>query len=142
MKIHSDVLTSAAIHAAMREVGYNRIADGLESLTPGTMVDRCDAAGSRQREHGFIVSLSHDGTRSRHRRNPGTSQDRSVMYDEFAAPYDDWGWWLARLYELDPDMIAGQYENAAHFHRVTRARYSEWPDAPFIPPRPERVSYA
>ena len=142
MRIHTDVLTRHHIHAAMREVGVNRIAEGKESLTLGTMVDRCDERGSRQRERGFDVTLVHDGTRNNRRRNPGTSRDRSVQWDEYAAPYDDWGWWLARLYELDPDMVAGQYENAAHFHQVTRGRFSEWPDAPFNPPRPERVMYA
>lgn len=35
-----------------------------------------------------------------------------------AATYDEWGYWLDRLFELDPGAILGQYESRDDLHRV------------------------
>jgi hypothetical protein len=112
MKIHTDVLTERDLHAARRVI-------------PGTWLNSM-RAGSRKRDHAFVVALRSDGTPDRNgtkrnrRPNTGTS---TMSADEFAASYDDWGYWLAELFVLDPRMIAGPYKGRADFDFQTNDKY-------------------
>lgn len=59
----------------------------------------------------------------------GSARHRSqANREEFAATYDEWGWFLAFLYSVDPDIkCAGIYADADDFRRKT-SRESGCPD--------------
>lgn len=91
---------------------------------PGVDVD-VTARGSRSHARSLDVYLT--GTSSRRPNNRGNG-------DDYAATWDEWGMFLARLFAADPDMVAGTVANpiyacAAHFHWATGSRfYSLTPD--------------
>jgi hypothetical protein len=43
--------------------------------------------------------------------------------DSLAATYDEWGHFIAALYELDPDAQIGQYADRQHFNEITGDSY-------------------
>lgn len=111
MKLYSSILThhdlTRAIHAP--------------NVPPTVYLHQCDLiARARVRSRGWSVRLGN--TASRHYFNPGNGR-YSVDHERGAAHYDDWGWWLAALFEIDPDMRAGEYDGRADFHRKTHRMY-------------------
>ncbi len=48
-----------------------------------------------------------------------------MTYDrmEYAATYDEWGYWLAALFAIDPEMLAGNYKGVDSFHALTKGAY-------------------
>lgn len=102
MKIHSDVLTRESVR---------RFAHAATGLYPD-MVER----GSRKRAGAFDVKL-----------RGGTNRLRNDDSGEYAATWDQWGDFLARVFELDPNADTDVYHVAEHFHWVTGDRYA----APF-----------
>ena len=102
MKLHTDKLTSADIYKATYDL-------------PGVSVD-VTPKGSRSKDHAFDVRLT--GTSPR-RPNSG----RSGAGDEYAATWDEWGIFFARLYEIDPEMTNWAYDNSDDFHWKTAARF-------------------
>ena len=100
MRIHSDKLT------------YRDLLDGA-ALAGVDLVD-CDSVGSRSRAKAFKLGLT--GT-SCYRTNFGG--------DHQAATWDEWGMFLAHLYEVDPEFHCGarSYKNAEHFHWMTGNRF-------------------
>jgi hypothetical protein len=116
MRIHSDTLTRDDFGRALADAGL--IADGV--FLDGLMIH-----GSRSRAHGFEVRLAAMPGRDRNgkaRRAPN-SGTRGSLAGVKAATYDEWGYWLAELYDRDPDAIAGYYKGRDHFHRTTRDAY-------------------
>lgn len=78
---------------------------------------------SRTHPRAYEIKLSSDGSLSRRRRNPGASRDRSAL-DTYAATWDQWGWFLARMFATDPGArVANVYADAADFHKRTRGAY-------------------
>jgi hypothetical protein len=69
--------------------------------------------GSRKRRRAWEIILSGDGA---HRTQYA---DRA----EPAATWDQWGIFLAELFKVDPDAIAGPYDGADQFHEVTGDRF-------------------
>ena len=106
MRIHSDVLTIADVH---------RAASGL----PGVYVT-ASQHGSRARRRAFNVSLEGNG----HRKNSG-------LYgaaEEFGATWDEWGVFIARLFDIDPEAFWGTakhptYASPEGFHHLTGERF-------------------
>ena len=81
--------------------------------------------GSRKRALAFEVQLgthnsSSGPTRSRHYKNSGVNGAGNC----YAASYDEWGWFLAALFEVDPDAIAGPYDGLDDFNTKTRDAYN------------------
>jgi hypothetical protein len=102
MRLHSDIITARDIHAA----------------TPADVAADVSQHGSRSRARAFEVSLEGLGGRHTRKKNSG---NRGAGY-EYAASWDDWGVWLARLFEIDPNMTATYYKDRADFYAQT-ARY-------------------
>jgi hypothetical protein len=105
MKIHSDILTVADLHTALRKP---------------TPIDHAylmlEACGSRSRKFGYHVSLYSDDE-TRPRKNSGRwgaddGYERSVSWD-------DWGIWMTRLFDIDPDAIIGNYVGEFDFLQKT-----------------------
>lgn len=107
MRIHSDYLLPSDIFGAT--VGL-----------PGVIVT-ATSHGSRSHRGAFEVSLE---STSNSRKNSG----KYGAGDEYAATWDEWGVFLARLFNLDANAVMGSvkhptYRNAEHFHAVTGNRF-------------------
>lgn len=112
MRIHSDILTINDLNLA-RVIA---IAHG-----EGYVWLHGTRHGSRKRDHAFEVGLEGDGTTNKRCRNPGTStSNRDLGY---AATHDQWGWFLAYLFTLDPNMTSVYYDGAVDFHTKTEGAF-------------------
>jgi hypothetical protein len=80
---------------------------------------RIERHGSRKRDRAFDVNLQGYGDRHTRKTNSGTRGAGSY----YAATWDDWGWFLLELFELDPEAIAGPYDGIADFHAQTQGRF-------------------
>lgn len=101
-------------------------------LKADVYMERWYEYGSRSRARAFDVilrglhSTTRDGTKRR-RPNLGASHDRSY-YDQWAATYDEWGWFLAALFEADPlARCEGTYDGREDFHEKTNNKYRPCP---------------
>lgn len=108
MRIHSDVLTY---------VDMARAATSVEAHT-GSTVDflRFDRHGSRKRSRAFEIQLRSDG-RLTHRH---TMNDCNA----YAATWDQWGWFIAHLFSVDPDAIVGPYNGLDDFNWQTDDKFT------------------
>lgn len=105
MRIHTDTLTSADVYNACDAA--TRSVSGTKTVRP----TRLELHGSRKRARAFDVILT--GSNSR-RQNGG---------QDYAATYDEWGYFLAHLFARDPQMTCDYYDDAADFQTKTDRRY-------------------
>lgn len=124
MRIHTNIESWQQIHAALTEQkNLGRIALHVSFKT-------LDEHRSSIRPHAFEVQLEADERDSGRRAgNSGSYGAMRPESDGYAATYDEWGWLLAALYELDKDMLVGTpkfpvYANAVAFHRKTAWTYA------------------
>jgi len=75
--------------------------------------------GSRSRDHALEVRLTGWGGRRR----------RTMNGAGHAAYWDEWGYFLGRLFHWDEDMLAGTYHGAVDYHWQTAGRFAD----PFLP---------
>jgi hypothetical protein len=104
MRIHTDKITFADLYRAAVNVTAHRHAT--------VYVDGLTLHASRSRRAAWEVKLTGDGTHSRRR----------------AATWDQWGWFLAHLFDVDPEMIVGTpgrptYASADDFHARTDDKF-------------------
>lgn len=102
---------------------------GQLSVTPKlrgqVYLERFYEYGSRSRARAFdtnlrgLHNLTPDGVK---RRRPNSGQRGAG--NDWAATYDEWGWFLAALFDADPTArCAGAYDGRADFHRKTNGKY-------------------
>lgn len=118
MKLHSDTLDESAIFKALRA------AKDAGQVTNDIHLVQFNPSGSRSRARGFDIQLgTHNPltgpTKSRHFKNSGTDGASSI----WAATYDEWGWFIARLFDADPDAIFGPYAGVEDFAGKTRYHF-------------------
>lgn len=118
MKLHTDILTSMNIDEAL-----NR-AKEAGKVTRDIYFVQKNGAGSRSRRAGYEIQLGTDDktsgpTNSRRFKNSGWTGADTV----YAATYDEWGWFIAQLFEVDPDAIFGNYKGVEDFHEQTKNAY-------------------
>lgn len=93
------------------------------TIPPHVYFDQLSPAGSRTRTYGGNVHLcaSHKaiGDRRRYANTGFSGADR----DTLAATYDEWGHFLAALFDLDPTAVAGPYKSRDDFHAQTSGKY-------------------
>ena len=122
MRIHTGKITLAHIRTALAdEQAFGRIAPHVSFKT-------LSEHGSRTHARAFEIQME-AAYRDRGRRT-GNSGSYGPMGDgTYAATFDEWGWLLAALYKLDPDMVVGAqgspvYDSADLFHDRTGWTYS------------------
>ena len=102
MRIHANTLTSSKIYEAAR----------IARVT----VEHLTEHGSRKRAHAFEVKLSGES-----RRRPNNN---GAHGDVFAATWDQWGVFLACLFDADDSIIIPTaYEDRDQFQYRTDARF-------------------
>lgn len=111
MKIYSDTLTSADLDAATS-------AASTHSSTGSIGFERYRALRKpRIRTRGWDILLYRNGSR----KHFNTGQHGAG--DDGAASWDDYGWFLAELFERDPGLHAAYYRDREHFHQATRGQF-------------------
>ena len=114
MRLHSDILTDNDIR--------NALADSEVPSHVG--FDKFISGGSRTRKHAWDLHLATDtkiaGDKRRHG-NPGNG--RAPRSDAYAATYDEWGYFIARLFEKDPNAIFGNYKGQDDFDSQTTWKF-------------------
>lgn len=121
MRIHSDILEHKDIVHALRTQR------DLGRVGPNTYTAVLNEHGSRKRARAWEIKLEAiekipgDGRRFG---NSGGYGSTSQTTGEYSATYDEWGWFLAELYRLDPDLITPYYENVQDFHEKTGMTYN------------------
>lgn len=122
MKMHSNILTESAIREA------------LERAKERGNVDRdvhfmiLEPRGSRQRANGFEIRLEWLGTKTKGDGRRWTNSGNGGANSEhngngtYAATYDEWGWFIAELFNKDEELIFGHYKGWDSF--LTQTRYA------------------
>jgi len=111
MRIHGNI-TSRDVYEAS---GKATVATGAN-----VYVERCEEHGSRSRARAYDVKLSGDGTLSKRRTNAGT---RYAPQTEYAATWDQWGWFLAHLFSVDPTIKCWAYAGLDDFNARTDHKF-------------------
>lgn len=99
MKIHSNVISSDHIIVACSKV-------------PNIHLARFGQAGSRSHNHAYDVILT------------GSAKHRVMNNPQWqAATYDEWGYFISHLYDIDTEAKIGPYKNSSDFAEKTEWRY-------------------
>lgn len=110
MRIHTNRLTEQDLRDALRNAS---------GKAPQVTLTVQGQHGSRSHNKAFEVALRGEGRRHTKRPNTGITGAGS----EYAATYDDWGWFLAYLFESDEQATAGPYRGHDDFDRKTKYAY-------------------
>lgn len=119
MRIHTDTLTYRDFFQAQETV---KVQTGAPVFFHGE--ESLPRYGSRSRRQAFVVKLASDGTLTRRRVNYGTARHSDRFDRPYSATWDQWGWFLAHLFTVDPNAVAGPYNGAADFHEQTYGDYA------------------
>jgi hypothetical protein len=116
MKLHSDILNRDSINRAMDN------AKAAGDVARHVHFYIFEESRSRKRANGFEIQLGTytkvPGDKRGHK-NSGNGGASSV----YAATYDEWGWFIAELFRMDPDAIFGNYKGLKDFDGQTRFQY-------------------
>jgi hypothetical protein len=121
MRLHTDKLQYVDILRALT-ASWETSPDG-----GGYHADVVERKGSRTRDHAFEIALV--GLSSRHKRARAWGEKRASGYyldrssNPRAASYDDWGYFIAQLFKLDPDAVFGPYKGVDDFNAQTKHRF-------------------
>lgn len=107
MKVYSDTLDRNDLYEA---------AHG----TPGVQITSTKMNRPRIRARGWAVTLTCPSS-NRHQ-NSGTHDAATWMPS--AASWDQYGQWMALVFERDPDARIAEYDGREAFHRATKNKYS------------------
>lgn len=117
MRLHTNILGYSDVY---NQLTRSKHAGQVDSFVSFEILEQ---RGSRTHSHAFEVQLSWDGDKikgdGRRFKNTGKSGADSV----YAASYDEWGWFIARLFEMDPTAKFGHYSGADNFHGHTKFAY-------------------
>lgn len=122
MKLHT-TLERHEIQSAFRDVR------DIGHITVDVSMIQFDYEPSRTHPHGHKIQLgtfeqfSLPNGKSRRNKNTGKWGANSQMW---AASYDEWGWFIARIFELDPTARwagGGAYQSPDDFIKKTDGKY-------------------
>lgn len=120
MRLHSDSITYANIQTALRD------AKDEGHVHEDVYFHILETRGSRTRSGAFEIQLGcTDKVKGDGRgwKNTGNRGADSGEYGTYAATYDEWGWFIAELYELDRDLVFGHYKTFEGFNAYTKNAY-------------------
>lgn len=123
MRLHSNTLRYADIYGALKAAKDAGKVDGLVQFE--TFEDK----GSRSRSRAYEIQLGWygdkqpgDGRRWKNTGNRGADSEYNGG-GCYAATYDEWGWFIAELYKMDPELIFGHYKTRDTFNSMTKNAY-------------------
>lgn len=113
------------IHTKLDSVG---VIDALSDAQAAGRVplhvgfDQFSAHSSRSHPRAYDVHLGTE-VKTPGRRRPQNSGNPDLRH--WAATYDEWGWFLSALFDVDPEAkVTGVYKNADDFHVKTRYAFA------------------
>lgn len=116
MRLHTDNLSPRALVAAAHDAELDEV-----------FVHVLSEHGSRTHRRAYEVRLSAFPGRDRNGKARRPMTNNASFYGAFdkAATYDEWGFWMAQVFDRDPGArFAGAYDGAEDFHQKTRYHYS------------------
>lgn len=117
MRLHTNTHTWRSIHEALaKAIRSGMVADHVELWI-------CDEYGSRSKSRAFEIRLGTSVKIKGDKRtflNSGTHGADTSMY---AATYDEWGWFIAELFAVEPDATFGTYIGGDGFNAATKNAY-------------------
>lgn len=117
MRLHTSNLTPADVTQALRDMKASGKIDRDVDF------ETFEHRGSRSRTSAYELQLGWYGEKvpgdGRRYKNAGKSGADNV----YAATYDEWGWFISRLFQMDPDASFGHYKTEAGFHEYTKGEY-------------------
>lgn len=117
MKLHSDILTMADVRDALERAKKRGHVDRL------TVFDVLEPKGSRTRKNGFEVHLEWIGDKVKGDGRRWTNSGNTGSGGTYAATYDEWGWFIAELFDKDENAVFGHYKGLDSFNNQTRSKY-------------------
>lgn len=125
MRIHTDtLLRERDIHAALQK------AKDEGHVSPHVGFKKLEPHGSSRRYVAWevqleaLVKLPGDGRRFGNSGQYGAISPNMGHSDVWAATYDEWGWFLASLFDADPDLSTQYYVDLDDFANSTTLNYS------------------
>jgi hypothetical protein len=115
MKLHTK-LNAVEVREALLTVKDH----GL--VAPSVYFEQCDERGSRSRTRAFDIKLAcatkykNDGRRRANSGNHGSAY-------RYTATYDEWGFFIAEIFERDPEAVFGNYNGRDDFENQTHGAY-------------------
>jgi hypothetical protein len=106
MRIHTNNLSKAEVASTL-------------GMPDDVTVHVVSQHGSRTHRIAYEVALR--GQSKRHKQAPQTRDDSMPGK---AATWEDWGQYLANLYRMDVDLVAGPYTDRADFHKQTKGKFN------------------
>lgn len=85
----------------------------IAHAVPGVAIAHIKRHGSRKRKNGIEIRLW------------GTSPRRNMAKDGYAATWDEWGYFIERVFRADREAIVGRYPDYETFERVTKWRFED-----------------
>lgn len=115
MRIYTNIANRNVLYVLARDLGI--------------YVDIKAETNSRKRAKCYNVLLSSDAGTGRRRANSGRYGGATKgATGDYAATWDEWGTFLARIFDLDPTAICGQYDGADDFAWQTGDSYGDGTD--------------
>lgn len=119
MILYTDTIARNDVWAALNRAKWNHKVTNDIDLVQFDGPNR-----SRNRKFSFKIQLgtydkTSGPTKSRHYKNSG----QYGAGDVWAATYDEWGWFIAELFAVDPDAIFGPYKGLDSFNAQTANKY-------------------
>jgi hypothetical protein len=120
MKLHSDTLNRNDICEALAEAKRKGRVDS------DVHFDILEARGSRTRKAGFEIRLEWLGEKVKgDGRRPTNSGNRGGGSQQWAALWEEWGWFILELFRKDSGLVFGSYKSLDDFHSQTRFAFTE-----------------
>lgn len=121
MRIHTSISQATDIYVAL---GSQKMAGRIAGHVS---FKKLEHHGSTIREHGWEIQLeANERDRGRRAGNSGSYGAMQPEADGYAATFDEWGWLLAALYDLDPNMVVGSPKNPVYASRVDFDDRTAW----------------
>lgn len=128
MKIHTSNLTARDLQLALKS------AQDDHDVTPDVRFAVFGEAGTRQRRRAFEVqlgtserdSLKPRGGKARRPRNSGGygAYGNGEWEDpRYSATWYEWGYFISKIFAIDPDAIVGPYKGIDDFDAKTRYQF-------------------
>lgn len=117
MKLHTNSLTAGDIRGSLT------VAKVAGQVSRSVTFNKLEEHGSRSHARAFEVQL---GTETkykgdgRRRQNSGTN---GAQYT-YAATWDEWGWFIAEIFEIDPRAKFGPYNGVKDFNEQTKYKFA------------------
>lgn len=119
MRLHTDMLAEKDVRAALAE------AKDAGQVARHVFFEKLDAHGSRTHRRAFEIKLGAEKDAAHNRYTNSGKGGADTVVGHYAATYDEWGWFIARLFGRDPAAKFGGYRGRGDFHLQTRGAFRE-----------------